>query len=79
MSANVVTWVDIINQRLRETLAIIVGRCGRRLDVKSPQIRLRVLTKTTGQRQTGQQQRFLLVRHGTEGGDVDSHGVDADE
>ena len=71
--------MHVIDQGTRESAAHIVARGSCRFHIEGPQIRFWVSPNAIHHRQAGQQQHFLLVRHGTEGGDVDSHGVDADE
>ena len=49
----------------------------RSLDLECPQVSFWVLARAITQRQTGQEQHLLLMRHGTECRDVHSDGVDA--
>ena len=69
------TWMNIINHggwRFPSG-----DSCVRSLDLEGPQVWFRVYTALIHQRQTGQEQDLLLLRHGTEGRDVHSDGVDA--
>ena len=49
----------------------------RSLDVEGPQVWFWVLTRATHQRQTGQEQDILLIRHAMELADFDTDGIDA--
>ena len=53
-----------------------VGGWSRSLDFECPQVRFWVFSRAIHQRQTGQKHDLLLIRHGTEGRDIDSHGID---
>ena len=54
-----------------------VGGWSRSLDLECPHVRFWVLARAIRQRQTGQEQHLLLIQHGTELSNVDTHGIDA--
>ena len=54
-----------------------VGGCVRSLDLEGPQVWFWVLTRAIHQRQTGQEQDTLLIRHAIELADFDTDGIDA--
>ena len=51
--------------------------CVRSLDVEGPQVWFWVLARATHQRQTGQEQDILLIRHAIELPDFHTDGIDA--
>ena len=54
-----------------------VGRCVRSLDLEAPQVWFWVLTRATHQRQTGQEQNILLIRHAMKLANFHTDGIDA--
>ena len=68
------TWMNVVDHDRRRIHS--GDGCVRSLDLEGPQVWFWVLARATHQRQTGQEQHILLLRHAIELAKFDTDGID---